>query len=63
VEVARRQVNVDRIPQAVNNRVDFRRLSASTDSYMLVYFPVYRPFFAPAPCWCASTLVLSMLMS
>ena len=63
VEVARRQVNVDRIPQAVNDRVDFRCLSASTDPDMLVYFPVYRPFFAPAPCWCASTLVLSMLMS
>lgn len=56
-------MDVDRISEAIDDRVDFRRLPASADPDMLMDFPVYSPFFAPAPCWCASTLVLSMLMS
>ena len=50
VEVARRQVDMDRIPQPIDDRVDFRRPSAPADSDVLLDFPAYRPFFAPALC-------------
>lgn len=64
MEVACRQVHVDRIPKAVDDRVDFRCLPAPADPDMLADLAVvYRPFFDPALCWCASTLVLSRLIS
>ena len=63
MDIARRQVNVYRIAKTVNDCVNFRRFAASADSDMLLDLAAYRPFFAPALCWCASTLVLSMLIS
>jgi hypothetical protein len=50
VKVASRQVNVDRVPEAVDDHMNLCRLPAPADPDVLVNFAVYRPFFAPALC-------------
>ncbi len=56
--LSRRQHQCDGIAQGVNEGVDFGRQSAarSTDRLLAVFF------CAPALCWCARTMVASIIM-
>jgi len=63
MQVARREMKVDRIPKAIDNYVDFCCFPSSAGSDMLVDIAIFRPFFAPALCWCACEQVLSILIS
>jgi hypothetical protein len=58
VGLSRRQHQFDRIAQSVDQRVDFGRQSTagSTDRLPAVFFR------APALCWCARTMVASIIM-
>ena len=58
VGLSRRQHQFDWIAQGVNEGVDFGRQSAagSTDRLLAVFF------CAPALCWCARTMVASIIM-
>jgi len=56
--LSRRQHQFDWIAQGINESVDFGRQSAagSTDRLLAVFF------CAPALCWCARTMVASIIM-
>jgi hypothetical protein len=56
--LSRRQHQFDGIAQGINEGVDFGRQSAagSTDRLLAVFF------CAPALCWCARTMVASIIM-
>ena len=56
--LSRRQHQFDRIAQGINERVDFGRQSTAgpTDRLLAVFFR------APALCWCARTMVASIIM-
>ena len=58
VVLPRRQHQFDRIAQGINERVDFGRQSAagSPNGLRAVFFR------APALCWCARTMVASIIM-
>ena len=58
VGLSRRQHQFDRIAQGIDERVDFGRQSAagSADRLRAVFFR------APALCWCARTMVASIIM-
>ena len=58
VGLSRRQHQFDGIAQGINEGVDFGRQSAagSTDRLLAVFFR------APALCWCARTMVASIIM-
>ena len=49
-----------RIPQSIDNRMDFCGLPTPAVSDKLVVFRIYSPFFAPALCGCALMEVLSI---
>lgn len=59
VDITGGKLEVNRITQTIDNRVDFGCLATSAGSDMLVNLAVYSPFLAPALCWCAFTLVES----
>src|SRR5947209_14114508 len=56
--LSRRQEEAERIAQGIDQSVDFRAQSASAAPDRLV-FAVF--FLAPALCWCARTIVLSIM--
>jgi len=58
MSLSRRQHQFDGIAQGINEGVDFGRQSAagSTDRLLAVFF------CAPALCWCARTMVASIIM-
>src|SRR3954453_21443883 len=58
MRLSRRQEEAERIAQGIDQRVDFRAQSASAAPDPLV-FAVF--FWAPALCWWARTMVLSIM--
>ena len=59
-DVPASEQKVDGIPQCIHNSMDFCSLPTTTYTDKLVVSRIYSPFFAPALCGCALTLVLSI---
>ena len=51
---------MNRIPQTINDGMDFCGFSTTACSDKLIVFGIYPPFFAPALCGCALIEVLSI---
>jgi hypothetical protein len=57
-DLAGRQDEADRIAESIDGNADLRAQAAARTPNRLIFAP---PFWAPAACWCARTMVESMI--